>query len=70
MEDIPSLLPTLILWNLSDNIYEKHKDVAMEVEGVVRTLTTTGDHEKLSEIITMMAHEFALSPKENHQKGA
>lgn len=69
MTDISSLLPTSVLRNLADKLYEKRKNAALEVEGVVRTLTAAGDHEKISAIINVLTHEFALSPQANHRKG-
>eukprot|EP00249_Psilotum_nudum_P024047 c29071_g1_i2 orf=535-2670(-) len=69
MADISALLPAATLRNLSDKLYEKRKNAALEVEGVVRHLTAAGDHEKLTTVINVLINDFALSPQANHRKG-
>lgn len=39
-----------------------------QVEGVVRQLTTAGDHERISAVINVLTNDFALSPQANHRK--
>lgn len=69
MSDVGSLLPASVFRNLSDKLYEKRKNAAFEVEGVVRQLTTAGDHERISAVINVLTNDFALSPQANHRKG-
>ncbi|GLJ48313.1 hypothetical protein SUGI_1019740 [Cryptomeria japonica] len=69
MTDVTSLLPASVLRNLADKLYEKRKNAALELEGVIKNLTAVGDHEKISAIINVLTNEFALSPQANHRKG-
>ncbi|BBN11519.1 vacuole morphology and inheritance protein 14 [Marchantia polymorpha subsp. ruderalis] len=67
--DTTALLPTSVLRNLSDKLYEKRKNAALEVEGVVKQLTAAGEHEKISGVIQVLTNDFAMSPQANHRKG-
>ncbi|BBN11517.1 vacuole morphology and inheritance protein 14 [Marchantia polymorpha subsp. ruderalis] len=67
--DATALLPTSVLRNLSDKLYEKRKNAALEVEGVVKQLTASGEHEKISGVIQVLTNDFAMSPQANHRKG-
>uniref|UniRef100_A0A0C9S6Q6 TSA: Wollemia nobilis Ref_Wollemi_Transcript_14439_1486 transcribed RNA sequence n=1 Tax=Wollemia nobilis TaxID=56998 RepID=A0A0C9S6Q6_9CONI len=69
MMDAASLLPASVLRNLADKLYEKRKNAALELEGVIKNLTAAGDHERISGIIHVLTNEFALSPQANHRKG-
>eukprot|EP00250_Pteridium_aquilinum_P009774 c18928_g1_i1 orf=170-2287(+) len=69
MSDVASLLPASVCRNLADKLYEKRKNAALEVEGIIRQLTTAGDHEKISAVILMLTNEFAMSPQANNRKG-
>lgn len=69
MSDVASLLSASVFRNLSDKLYEKRKNAALEVEGVIKQLTAAGDHERISAIINVLTNEFASSPHANHRKG-
>ncbi|KAK8647534.1 hypothetical protein V6N13_121269 [Hibiscus sabdariffa] len=69
MADVLSVIPASVLRNLSDKLYEKRKNAALEIEGIVRQLASSGDHEKISALINLLAMEFAYSPQANHRKG-
>ncbi|KAK8643463.1 hypothetical protein V6N13_012762 [Hibiscus sabdariffa] len=69
MADVLSVIPASVLRNLSDKLYEKRKNAALEIEGIVRQLASSGDHEKISVLINLLAMEFAYSPQANHRKG-
>lgn len=42
--------------------------VATQVEGIVKSLTTAGDHDRIAGVINILIHDFALSPQANHRK--
>lgn len=67
--DALSVVPASVLRNLSDKLYEKRKNAALEVEGIVKQLTGAGDHDKISAVINLLANEFTYSPQANHRKG-
>ncbi|PWA26378.1 ARM repeat superfamily protein [Artemisia annua] len=69
MADAISVIPAAVLRNLSDKLYEKRKTAAYEVEGIVKQLTSVGDHDKISGLIKLLANEFAYSPQVNNRKG-
>nr|KJB15355.1 hypothetical protein B456_002G172300 [Gossypium raimondii] len=69
MADALSVIPASVLRNLSDKLYEKRKNAALEVEGIVKQLALSGDHEKISAVIKLLAKEFTYSPQANHRKG-
>ncbi|XP_022776469.1 protein VAC14 homolog isoform X5 [Durio zibethinus] len=69
MADTVSVIPTSVLRNLSDKLYEKRKNAALEVEGIVKQLASSGDHEKISAVINSLTTEFTYSPQANHRKG-
>ncbi|KAJ0096269.1 hypothetical protein Patl1_15526 [Pistacia atlantica] len=64
-----AVIPTGVLRNLADKLYEKRKNAALEVEGIVKQLAMAGDHEKISTVINLLTHEFTYSPQANHRKG-
>ncbi|KAJ0038771.1 hypothetical protein Pint_22392 [Pistacia integerrima] len=64
-----AVIPTGVLRNLADKLYEKRKNAALEVEGIVKQLAMAGDHEKISAVINLLTHEFTYSPQANHRKG-
>lgn len=63
------LLPSSVLKNLLDKLYERRKIAAMEVEGIVRQLVSAGDHEKISSLLNLLTNEFTFSPQASHRKG-
>ncbi|XVF43564.1 hypothetical protein PTKIN_Ptkin02bG0049900 [Pterospermum kingtungense] len=69
MADALSVMPAAVLRNLSDKLYEKRKNAALEVEGIVKQLASSGDHEKISAVINLLTTEFTYSPQANHRKG-
>lgn len=69
MADALSLLPASVLTNLSDKLYEKRKNAALEVEEIVRHLLEAGDHDRIKAVINLLAIEFTYSPQADHRKG-
>ncbi|KAK6146726.1 hypothetical protein DH2020_020595 [Rehmannia glutinosa] len=69
MADAISVIPAAVLRNLSDKLYEKRKNAALEVEGIVKQLASTNDHEKIAAVINLLANEYTYSPQANHRKG-
>ncbi|GAB4828731.1 PtdIns(3,5)P(2) sythesis regulation factor [Ancistrocladus abbreviatus] len=69
MADALLIIPASVLRNLSDKLYEKRKNAALEVEGIVKQLAVAGDHEKITAVIKLLTEEFTYSPQANHRKG-
>ncbi|KFK33392.1 hypothetical protein AALP_AA5G006900 [Arabis alpina] len=69
MSDALSVIPAAVHRNLSDKLYEKRKNAALDLENIVKSLTSAGDHDKISKVIEMLIKEFAKSPQANHRKG-
>ncbi|KAG8382697.1 hypothetical protein BUALT_Bualt05G0104400 [Buddleja alternifolia] len=69
MADALSVIPAAVLRNLSDKLYEKRKNAALEVEGIVKQLAVAGDHDKITAVINLLANEYTYSPQANHRKG-
>ncbi|KAL6505860.1 PtdIns(3,5)P(2) sythesis regulation factor [Orobanche hederae] len=69
MADAISVIPAAVLRNLSDKLYEKRKNAALEVEGIVKQLAMAGDHDKITAVINLLANEYTYSPQANHRKG-
>ncbi|KAK8583023.1 hypothetical protein V6N13_069787 [Hibiscus sabdariffa] len=69
MADALSVIPASVLRNLSDKLYEKRKNAALEIEGIVKQLASAGDHDKISAVINLLAKEFTYSSQSNHRKG-
>ncbi|KAM0026879.1 hypothetical protein Hdeb2414_s0020g00563181 [Helianthus debilis subsp. tardiflorus] len=38
------------------------------VEGIVKNLTMTGDHNKITAVINLLTHEYTYSPQANLRK--
>uniref|UniRef100_A0A804UKM9 Vacuolar protein 14 C-terminal Fig4-binding domain-containing protein n=1 Tax=Zea mays TaxID=4577 RepID=A0A804UKM9_MAIZE len=66
--DALSIIPGAVLRNLSDKLYEKRKNAALEIEGIVKQLATFGEHEKISAVISLLTNDFTYSPQANHRK--
>ncbi|CAH9095991.1 unnamed protein product [Cuscuta epithymum] len=64
-----AVVPAAVLRNLSDKLYEKRKNAALELEGIVKQLAAAGDHDKITAVINLLAHEYAYSPQANNRKG-
>ncbi|KAJ8761265.1 hypothetical protein K2173_001321 [Erythroxylum novogranatense] len=62
------MISASVLRNLSDKLYEKCKNAALELEGIVKELVTIGDHEKISVVINLLTTEFTYSPQANQRK--
>ncbi|XP_038702161.1 protein VAC14 homolog isoform X2 [Tripterygium wilfordii] len=69
MAEALSVIPASVLRNLPDKLYEKRKNAALEVEGIVKQLAAAGDHEKISAVITLLTTDYTYSPQANHRKG-
>ena len=63
------LLPTSVLRNLYDKLYEKRKAAALEVEQIVKSLAGAGDLHRVHALLSMLVRDYALSPLSNHRKG-
>ncbi|KAK9107401.1 hypothetical protein Syun_023412 [Stephania yunnanensis] len=68
MADALSVIPTVVLRNLSDKLYKKRKNVVQEIEEIVKQLAMAGDHDKITAMINLLANEFTSSPQANHRK--
>jgi len=55
--------------NLCDKIYEKRKQGAQEIENIVKDLNSSGDKEKILELVEYIIANFSTSPNGNHRKG-
>ncbi|CAL0313815.1 unnamed protein product [Lupinus luteus] len=69
MADALMVVPAAVLRNLADKLYEKRKNAALDVEGIVKQLATAGDHDKIAAVINLLTTEFTYSPQSNHRKG-
>ncbi|XP_072991145.1 protein VAC14 homolog isoform X1 [Typha latifolia] len=69
MADGLSIIPAAVLRNLADKLYEKRKNAALEIEGIVKPLALAGEHEKIAAVINWLTVEFTYSPQANHRKG-
>ena len=63
------LLPTSVLRNLYDKLYEKRKAAALEVEQIVKSLAGAGDLNRVHALLSLLVRDYALSPLSNHRKG-
>ncbi|KAK8923988.1 hypothetical protein KSP39_PZI019579 [Platanthera zijinensis] len=69
MTDALSIIPAFVLRNLSDKLYEKRKNAALEIEGIVKQLALAGEHEKISSVINLLVTEYTHSLHANQRKG-
>ncbi|PIA26692.1 hypothetical protein AQUCO_09100085v1 [Aquilegia coerulea] len=69
MADALSIIPAAVLRNLADKLYEKRKNAALEIEGIVKQLAASGDHDRITSVINLLTTEFTYSPQANHRKG-
>ncbi|KAH7683473.1 Vacuole morphology and inheritance protein 14 [Dioscorea alata] len=63
-----AIVPAFVLRNLADKLYEKRKNAALEIEGIVKQLTIAGEHDKITAIINLLTTEFTYSQQANHRK--
>lgn len=59
------MLPSNISRGLSDRSYEKRKQAALELEGVVKEMQP----DQVRQLISNVVREFSLSPQSNLRKG-
>nr|TKW06032.1 hypothetical protein SEVIR_7G215500v2 [Setaria viridis] len=52
--DALSIIPGAVLRNLSDKLYEKRKNAALEIEGIVKQLPMASEHEKISAVKSLL----------------
>ncbi|CAL5428208.1 unnamed protein product [Camellia sinensis] len=69
MADALSVIPPAVLRNLSDGLYERRKNAALEIEGIVKQLAAAGEHDKITAVINLLANEFTYSAQVNRRKG-
>ncbi|XXG40893.1 hypothetical protein AAC387_Pa01g1493 [Persea americana] len=69
MVDALSIVPASVLRNLSDKLYEKRKNAAREIEGIVKQLAAVGDHRRIMAVINLLTTEFTYSPQAHQRKG-
>ncbi|KAF9623553.1 hypothetical protein IFM89_003343 [Coptis chinensis] len=69
MADALSLIPASVLRNLADMLYQKRKNAALEIEGIVKQLAAAGDHDRITAVINLLTTEFIYSPQANLRKG-
>ncbi|PKA55629.1 Protein VAC14 like [Apostasia shenzhenica] len=69
MADALSIIPSAVLRNLADKLYEKRKNAALEIEGIVKQLAQAGEHEKITAVVNLLVTDFTYSPQANHRKG-
>ncbi|XP_014520967.1 protein VAC14 homolog isoform X1 [Vigna radiata var. radiata] len=69
MAEALSVIPPAVIRNLADKLYEKRKNAALEVEGIVKQLASAGDHDRIVAVISLLTTEFTYSPQANHRKG-
>ncbi|KAG9136022.1 hypothetical protein Leryth_015881 [Lithospermum erythrorhizon] len=69
MAEALTVIPSAVLRNLADKLYEKRKNAALELEGIVKQWTAARDHVKISAVIKHLTDEYANSPQANHRKG-
>ncbi|VFQ66495.1 unnamed protein product [Cuscuta campestris] len=64
-----SVIPAAVLRNLSDKLYEKRKNAALELEGIVKQLAVAGDHDRITAVVKLLSEDYAYSSQSNHRKG-
>ncbi|KAL3696617.1 hypothetical protein R1sor_010693 [Riccia sorocarpa] len=66
-------LPASVYRNISDKLYEKRKNAALEVEGAVKNYAAAGEHDKIAAIIDSLKFyvepDRPLSAITNNRKG-
>ncbi|KAG9153179.1 hypothetical protein Leryth_024073 [Lithospermum erythrorhizon] len=69
MAEALSIITSAVFRSLSDKLYEKRKNAALELEGIVKQLTVAGEHDKITAVIKLLSDEFTQSPQSNNKKG-
>ncbi|XP_078161333.1 ARM repeat superfamily protein [Carex rostrata] len=67
--DASTVVPASVQRNLSDKLYEKRKNAALEIEGITKNLAAAGEHDKIAALIRMLIDDFTHSAQANHRKG-
>ncbi|CAM0951079.1 unnamed protein product [Alopecurus aequalis] len=65
--DALAIIPGAVLRNLADKVYEKRKNAALDIERIVKQLSTAGE---IAAVIGMLTTDFIMSPppQANHRK--
>ncbi|KAF3320141.1 protein VAC14 isoform X1 [Carex littledalei] len=64
-----TIVPTSVQRGLSDKLYEKRKNAALEIEGITKKLAASGDHDKIAALIKMLTDDFTYSAQVHNRKG-
>eukprot|EP00245_Coleochaete_scutata_P015075 TRINITY_DN658_c0_g1_i1.p1 TRINITY_DN658_c0_g1~~TRINITY_DN658_c0_g1_i1.p1 ORF type:complete len:730 (+),score=139.98 TRINITY_DN658_c0_g1_i1:143-2332(+) len=67
--ELSYLLPPGVVKNLADKDYNKRKNAALEVENLVRSLASQGEHDRINAVINQLINDFACSTQSNNRKG-
>jgi hypothetical protein len=62
------LLPTAVLRQIGDKLYEKRKLAALDVEQLIKRLAAQNDQHRIRLIIDKLIGEYAFSSQANHRK--
>ncbi|KXZ45904.1 hypothetical protein GPECTOR_49g488 [Gonium pectorale] len=62
------LLPTAVLRQIGDKLYEKRKAAALDVEQLIKRLALQNDQHRIRLIIDKLISEYAFSSQANHRK--
>jgi vacuole morphology and inheritance protein 14 len=68
-ESESSPLSPAILRGLGDRSYDKRKAAALEVTAVIKNLSENNEKDRISNVINLLAQDFARSRNVNHRKG-
>ncbi|WOL02590.1 hypothetical protein Cni_G11309 [Canna indica] len=69
MAEAWSFVPSSVLKLLPDKLYNKRKNAAIELEGIVELLGRRNEHEKISSVINMLTTQFIKNPQPIYRKG-
>jgi vacuole morphology and inheritance protein 14 len=58
-----------VVRNLSDKLYEKRKQGALDLEQLIRDLLNAKEDEKIKSVIQYVVTTFSDSPQGNYKKG-
>ncbi|MCJ1309995.1 hypothetical protein MMC25_003656 [Agyrium rufum] len=53
---------------LTDKLYDKRKQGALELERVIREASSNGDHDKIGKIVDQLCHDFAYAVHQPHAR--
>mmetsp|Transcript_24960 Transcript_24960/g.36819 ORF Transcript_24960/g.36819 Transcript_24960/m.36819 type:complete len:706 (-) Transcript_24960:121-2238(-) len=66
---LESPLPPAILRGLGDRSYDKRKNAALDLTGLIKNYQENGEKERIASVINLLAQEFVRSRNANHRKG-